>query len=131
MQGVFLTARADVEILGKPMTRDDISEIESQMGTGRYYVAAIDKESFLLDLIKKSGVFAVNFSSIKNPDKTRIDGKYFDKFEKLGIPKKEAEQINCPLIGGAESFECELKRIIDDVGEKAIIIGNVIKKHKV
>jgi len=131
MQRAFLTARADVEILGKLVTKDDVSEIERHMGTENYYVAAVDRASFLLELIRKSGVFAVNFSSVRNAGKTRIDSKYLDKFEKLGIPKKEAEKINCPLIGGAEALECELKRIIDDMGEKAIIIGGVIKKHKV
>lgn len=131
MPSAFITSRADVEILGKVMTKDDISEIESHMGIeGNYYAAAIEKKNFLLDLIKKSGVFAVNFSSIKNSAQTRADGKYLDKFSKLGIPKKEAEKINCPLVGGADSFECALDRIID-MGERAIIIGSIIKKHKV
>jgi len=131
MPSAFLTARADVEILGKVMTKDDISEVGGHMSVSdSYYAAALDKKNFLLDLITKSGVFAVNFSSIKNADKTRIDGRYFDKFGKLGIIKKEAEKINCPLVGGADVLECALDRIID-MGERAIIIGSIIKKHKV
>jgi len=131
MRKAFLTARADVEILGKIMTKDDVSEIENHMGVAdNYYAAEIGKANFMLDLIKKSGVFAVNFSSVKNAEQTRIDGKYLDKFERFGIPKKEADKINCPLILGADVLECELSRIID-MGEKAIIIGNVLKKHKI
>ena len=131
MPDAFLTARADIEILGKILTKDDISQLENHMEVEKnYYAASIDKNNFILDLIKKSGVFAVNFSSIKNSENTRIDGKYFDKFQKLSIRKKEAEKINCPLIGGADVLECELNRIID-MGERALLIGNVLKKHKV
>jgi len=127
----FLTARADVEILGKIVKKDDISEIESHMGiSDNYYAAVLDKKNFMLELITKSGVFAINFSSIKNAERTRINGKYLDKFKEIGIQKKEAEKINCPLVAGAAAFECALDRIID-VGERAIIIGNILKKHKV
>jgi len=129
MQRAFLTARADVEILGKLMTRDDVSEIENHMkAADNYYATEVSKSNFMLELIKKSGVFAVNFASLKNPRDTMVDGRYFDKFEKLGIPKKEAEKINCPLIGGADVLECALDRVID-MGEKAIIIGNVLRRH--
>ena len=130
MKRVFLTARGDADILGKVMKRDDILELESHTGFENYYIAAIDKTSFMLDLIKKSGVFAINFSSVKEAEKTKVDGKYFDKFEKLSIPKKDAEKINCPIIGGADAFECEVERIIE-MGEKALIVGNVLKKHKI
>jgi flavin reductase (DIM6/NTAB) family NADH-FMN oxidoreductase RutF len=131
MQRVFLTARADVEILGKLMTKDDVSEIENHMEVEKnHYAFSVSKDSFLLDLIKKSGVFAVNFSRIKNAEETRVDSRYLDKFERFGIPKRDAEKINCPLIAGADVLECELIRIIE-MGERAIVIGNVLKKHKV
>ncbi len=131
MQGTFLTARADVEVLGKLMTKDDLSPLESHMEVDKnYYAASISRNSFILDLIKKSGVFAVNFSSLKNAGKAGVDGRYFDKFEKLGIAKKEAEKINCPLIGGADVLECALDRIID-MGERSLVIGSIVKKHKV
>ncbi len=131
MKRAFLTARGEAEILGRLMEKDDISEIENHMKIDDFnYAAAIDKDNFALELIKKSGVFAVNFSSIKQFDKTRVDGRYFDKFEKLSIPKKEAAKINCPLMDKADVFECELSRIID-MGEKAIVIGNILKKHKI
>ena len=129
MKRVFITARGDAEIMGKLMSRDDVSLIESHTQADNYYVSAVDNDSFTLDLIKKSGVFAINFSSMKNHDKTSVDGKYFDKFEKLNIPRKEAEKINCPLIGGADVLECELQRIVE-MGKKALVIGKVIKKQK-
>lgn len=130
MQKAFLTSRADVEIIGKFVKKDDISEIENFMVSDNNYLASVDKESFILDLIKRSGVFAVNFSKIKDGNKTRIEGKYFDKFQKFGISKKEAEKINCPLVGGAESFECELNRIIE-MGKKTIIVGNILKRNNI
>lgn len=131
MPNAFLTARADVEILGKILTKDDISQLENHMEVEKnYYAVSLNKNNFILDLIKKSGVFAVNFSSIKKAENTPVDGKYFDKFQKFRIGKKEAEKINCPLIAGADVLECELNHIMD-LGERALIIGNILKKHKV
>ena len=131
MKRAFLTARGNVEIFGKLMARDDISELENHMAiSNNYYAAELENSSFLLELIKKTGVFAVNFAMPEKPWDTKISGKYFDKFEKLGIRKKEAEKINCPLIEDSDAFECELNRIIE-MGEKTVVIGNILKKQKV
>jgi flavin reductase (DIM6/NTAB) family NADH-FMN oxidoreductase RutF len=95
------------------------------------YAICIGKKRYSLELIRKSGVFVVNFIS-KDFEKEvlfcgSISGKKVDKFKETIFEKEEAETINCPRIKQALGYlECEVKKEIE-VGDHILFIGEVKK----
>lgn len=95
------------------------------------YAVSIGKTRFSLDLVRKSGVFVVNFMS-KDFEKEilycgRYSGKNIDKFSKTGLEKEEAETIDCPRIKQALGYlECKVIKEIE-VGDHILFIAQVLK----
>ena len=97
------------------------------------YGIFISKRRFTHDLIKESGVFAVNFLPHKYSDKVlecgRCTGRDVgDKFASVGLGKEEAETINCPVVEESSFYlECKVWKTVD-VGSHTLFVGDILKK---
>lgn len=136
-QVILATSRADVEILGKKVLKDNIMTIAWHMPVSFkpfLYAISVGKTRFSCKLIKKSRVFAVNFMDA-NSEKAAvycgsISGEHIDKFKEGKIEKEESSAIDCPRIRGATAYlECEVVNEVD-AGDHIIFIGNVIKSEE-
>lgn len=133
-QVVLISSRANVEIMGKEQTKDNVMTIAWHMQTSfkpELYAISIGKTRFSHKLIKKSRVFVVNFMSHKNEKEVllcgRTAGEHVDKFKKANLTKLEAEKIDCPIVKEAIAYlECE---VIDelDTGDHTVFVGKVVK----
>jgi len=94
------------------------------------YIISVDKSRYSHDLIKKGGCFVINFMPFELKDKIllcgKISGRDFDKFEKAGLTKAEAEKINCPVIKESLAYlECKVINHVPS-GDHTIFIGQVV-----
>lgn len=138
-QVMLVTSRADVEVLGKKIKKDNIFTLCWHMPTSfvpELYAIAVSKKRFSYKLIKESGVFCVNFIS-KDMRKEAIfcgsrRGDHIDKFKETKLTKEECSKIDCPAIKESLSYlECEVVNDIE-TGDHNIIIGKVLNicEHK-
>jgi len=97
------------------------------------YAVSIGKTRYSLELIKKSGVFVVNFMP-KEYEKEilycgRHSGQKIDKFQETKLTKEEAETINCPRIKEALAYlECQVEKAVE-VGDHILFIAKVSKSE--
>lgn len=94
------------------------------------YAISVGKTRFSLELIRKSGVFVVNFMS-KDFEKEIVycgyhTGKDKDKFKAAGLEKEESEKIDCPRLKAALALlECKVIKELD-VGDHMLFIAEVV-----
>lgn len=133
-QAVLVTTRADVEILGKEVHKDNIFALTWHTPLSfapKLFGIIVGRERFSHEMIKKSKSFCVNFISIDNEEDLlfcgRNSGRTVDKFEKTALERDECEAIDCPRIKNSLGYlECEL---IDEkkIGDHTLFIGKVLK----
>ena len=132
-QVILVTSRAEIEIIGKDVVKEDIITLSWHMPVSfdpAIYAIAIGKSKFSSKLIQKSGVFAVNFIP-KELEKQALfcgthSGQHTDKFKETGLTREEAEKIECPRVKEALAYiECELINTVE-AGDHYIFIGKVI-----
>lgn len=132
-QVVLVTSRAEIDIIGKEVVKDDIITLSWHMPVSfdpAIYAVAIGKSKFSAKLIGKSGVFVVNFIP-QTLEKQAIfcgthHGEHMDKFRETGLTREEAEKIECPRIKEALAYiECELVNTVE-AGDHYIFIGKVV-----
>lgn len=132
-QTILVTSRAEIDIIGKEVLKDDIITLSWHMPVSfnpAIYAIAIGKSKFSSKLIEKSKVFVVNFIS-KTLEKQALfcgthSGKHMDKFNESSLTIEEAEKIDCPKIKEALAYlECELINRVE-AGDHFIFIGKVI-----
>lgn len=100
------------------------------------YAISLSSSRYSYELIKESGVFAINFMPYDLKKQSlfcgRNSGETIDKFKETGLTKEECEKIDCPRIKESLGiYECE---VIDefDTGDHKLIIGkvlNTVRKH--
>ena len=136
-QTVLVTCREEMEILGKKTLKDNIIVLDWHMPLSfdpQMYAICVGKSRFSLELIRRSGVFAVNFIPFSMKKKVifcgRNSGKHIDKFQKAGINKMECENIDCPRIGEALAFmECEVVEEIE-TGDHIVFVARVVSSSE-
>ncbi len=133
-QAVCVTCRAEADIMGKKQVKDNIFTVSWHMPTSHFpelYAISVSPKRFSYELIKKSGVFCINFITTEHKDRLlfcgRNSGRHMDKFRESGFTKEECERIDCCRIKEAGGYlECE---VIEEVktGDHTIFIGKVLK----
>ena len=140
-QVILVTSREEVEVMGKTIPKDNIITVAWHMPVSHdpmLYAVAIGKTRFSAKLIKISKGFVVNFVP-KSMEKAAVycgthSGDHIDKFEKSGLTKEEAQNIDCPRIKEAMGYlECEVINEIE-AGDHIIFLGQVVnaelKRHE-
>ncbi len=134
-QTILVTSRADVDIAGKKMEKDDIITLDWHTPLSfkpQLYAVVIAKARFSYKLIHESRVFAVNFMSINNKKDVLFcgtnSGEFIDKFEETKLTKQQAEKIDCPIVKEALAvIECEVTDEIE-TGDHVIFVGKILSK---
>ena len=135
-QVILVSCRAEVKVpfTDKLEQKDNIITLSwhSPLSfTPELYGIMISKERFSYNLIKKSGVFVVNFmpasqkAAILGCGSRR--GDIIDKFKEFNLNKLEAEKIDCPIIKEAlAAYECEVIQEIE-TGDHVVFVGKILK----
>lgn len=85
---------------------------------------------FSYEIIKKSGVFAINLTTedmVRAADFCGVrSGKTLDKFAACGLTKEKAYEIDCPLLSESPlSLECRVTQIIP-LGTHDMFIADIL-----
>lgn len=95
----------------------------------RLYAIAVNPNGYGAQLIRKSGVFVVNF--VPATWKTailycgKVSGRTIDKFEETGLRKEQAVSVNAPrLADSLGALECKIKHTIE-MGDHTFFVGEV------
>ncbi|MFC1691660.1 flavin reductase family protein [Nanoarchaeota archaeon] len=136
-QVIMITTRANIEIMGKEQEKDNMLPIAwhcpLSSDPGRYIITMGEKK-FSYKLIKKSGVFCINFVSPELQKEVYFagtnSGEMIDKFKETGLTKEECSTIDCPRIKEAISYmECEVFKE-ENIDGHMFIIGKVSNIEK-
>ncbi len=137
-QVVLITTRALIEQFGKEIERDDIETVYWHMPVSKeemLYAIAVHNNKNIVNMIKISGVFIVNFMSFDMDKKAHqcdlIHGEHIDKFEELGLIKDNTTSIECPRIKEACAYmECHVKQTLD-FADHTVFIAKIINSRVV
>ena len=132
-QVVLITSEGETELLGKTIEKQSITTVSWHTPVSyepQLYGVALGKESFSLELIKKSQVFAVNFMAPGFSKQAlfcgRHSGKGIDKFSETKLTAVECGKIHCVRIKEASAWiECEVQELVE-VGDHIFVIGRVL-----
>jgi len=137
-QVILVTSRAEVEDFGKEVTKDDIETVfwhtplsQSEL----MYAVSIHNGKNIVSLIKKSGVFVVNFLPLDLEKKVHIcntsHGEHVDKFKKLDLIKIEASSVESPKIKEACGYiECHVVQTLE-YEDYTVFIAKIINSSTV
>jgi len=140
-QVILVSSSATMDIAGKNIEKKDIMaacwhsplSFEPMM-----YGVSIEKTRYTLQLIRKSGIFIVNFMPSSQKDNILFCGttvgEHIDKFEETGLTAVECEKVHGIRIDEALGWlECEVVDEID-AGDHIFLIGKVmyheLKSHE-
>ena len=134
-QPILVSCRGAFEAMGKQKEIDNIITLSWHMPasyTPPIYIIGIGSSQFSLSLIKKTGVFAVNFMGKDYAKEAlfcgRNSGLNVDKFKETGLTPAECESIDCKYIKESSAvYECEVINEIE-VGDHTLIAGKILKK---
>ena len=134
LQIVMVTCRAKTEVFGKEKEAHDIAVTSwhspASMEPSSYVVFLSTKLTFPIDIIRKSGVFCVNFIPYQLRSaavfSARHTGEHLDKFKETELTMSECDKIDCPRISEAVGhLECELLEE-KNTGDHVMFIGKVV-----
>jgi flavin reductase (DIM6/NTAB) family NADH-FMN oxidoreductase RutF len=133
-QTVLVTCTSEIEQFGKKIEKNNIIAIDWHMPLSfepLLYAISVGKNRFSLELIRKSGIFAVNFISYNLNDAVifcgRNSGRNVDKFKETRLNEIPCEVIECVRIKEALAhIECEVIQEIN-VGDHILFIAKIIK----
>ncbi len=132
-QIILISSAAKMDIAGKDIEKKDVMtacwhtplSFEPMM-----YGVSIGKERYSLKLIRKSGVFVVNFMPSSQKDNLLFcgshSGEHIDKFEETGLTAEPCEKAHGVKIGEALGWlECE---VVDEIetGDHIFFVGRVV-----
>ena len=94
---------------------------------------SVRKSRYSYDIIKNSGVFAINIPTAQIAKKVDYcgiyTGKKVNKFEKCGFTKAEATEVSAPLIDECPiNLECKVKDIIP-LGTHDMFLAEIVAVH--
>ncbi len=135
-QVVLVSSRAEMDILGKKILKDNIITIAWHMPVSfepNLYAVSIGKTRFSCGMIKKSKAFVVNFVPFSMQKEAVIcgtkSGMHVDKFDEAKLKKEDAKSVDCARIKGALAYiECEVVNEVD-AGDHIIFIGKVLSSE--
>jgi len=135
-QIVLVTARAEIEQLGRKKIKDDIETVFWHMPVSKeelIYAVAIENHKHILGLINESGVFCINFLGLDMLDSVKrcssMHGEHIDKFSEIGFRKTEAQSIECPFIKEAcAHMDCQVMQTID-FKDTTVLIAKIINSE--
>lgn len=86
-----------------------------------------NSKQFVINLTTENLVFATDYAGVRS-------GRDIDKFEKLGLTKVKATNINCPMIAESPvNIECKVEKIIElgshDMFLSRIVAVNIDEKY--
>ena len=133
VQTILITCRGSAEMFGKKGIKDNIITVDWHMPASfkpPLYAISIGKDRFSLKIIQESRCFVVNFIGYSKKEEAltcgTTHGHNTDKFKATGLPKEEAEKIDCPRIGNALAYlECEVVQEIE-AGDHVVFIGKIL-----
>ncbi|MFH1440056.1 MAG: flavin reductase family protein [Candidatus Woesearchaeota archaeon] len=131
-QIVLVTCREELDFMGKTKEIHNIITVDWHMPCSFepfLYAISIGKSRASYDLIKKSGVFVVNFIPFTLKDAAifcgRHSGRHHDKFKETGLTMIESNHVDCPKIKEAIGYiECNVIEEIE-AGDHVIFVGEV------
>lgn len=135
-RNVVLVSCSEIhEVFGKQIEKDNLFAVSWHTPLSlnpEMYAISVSKESFSLELIKKSKCFCVNFLSFSFKEDVlfcgRNSGRHLDKFQNTRFSKEDCDNIDCIRIKEASSFlECEVVEEIE-VGDHVLLISKVVGK---
>jgi flavin reductase (DIM6/NTAB) family NADH-FMN oxidoreductase RutF len=93
------------------------------------YGIAVKRGSHGADLVRRSGVFVVNFVPSTWQDVIfycgSVSGRKIDKFAGAGLQKEEAQTVNAArLAQSLGALECKVQQVVE-VGDHTLFIGEV------
>lgn len=95
------------------------------------YGIATTRLGYGAELVRRSGVFVVNF--VPATWETRVflcgnvSGRIVDKFAAAGLAKEEAESVDAPLLADAlGALECRVRQVVE-VGDHTLFVGEVTR----
>jgi len=135
-QTVLVTSQGLGKVLGIPKESHSIITLDWHMPVSKepfMYAIAVGYSRFSYQLIKSSGVFAVNFIPFELKSEAIVcgtkSGEHHDKFEHTNLTKIDSDTIECPRIREASAtLECQVVNEVD-TGDHAIFIGKVTGRH--
>ena len=96
-QVILVSSQGEIEQFGKEMTKEDIETIFWHMPVSKeelLYAIAVHNNKNIINIIKASGVFVINFIPADMEKKVHqcnlLHGQHLDKFKELGLTKLEA-----------------------------------------
>ncbi len=94
---------------------------------------SVRPERHSYNMIKESGVFTINLTTEDLAFATDYcgvtSGKDVDKWEKCGLHKIEAEEINCPMIEESPvNIECKVREV-HEYGSHTMFVADVLAIH--
>ncbi|MBR9690196.1 flavin reductase [Candidatus Woesearchaeota archaeon] len=135
-QTVIVSCVGTKRIMGKEEKIDNMIVLDWHM-PGSFdpalYIISIGKTRFSLDLVRETGVFAVNFMAREFEEQVMFCGSNtglkFDKYKETGLTPIDCEKIDCKYVKEAEAvLECE---VIDEfeTGDHVCFVGKILKFH--
>lgn len=134
LQVVMVTCRGKTEVLGKEQEAHDIVVTSwhspASASPPVYSIFISVKQTLALDIIRKSGVFCVNFIPYQlhaaAAFSARHTGQHVDKFKETELTQSECDKIDCPRISEAVGhLECEMMEE-KHMGDHIQLLGNVV-----
>jgi flavin reductase (DIM6/NTAB) family NADH-FMN oxidoreductase RutF len=123
-QVVLVTARHDGVDNVWPLDAHTLLSFEPSL-----FGIATTRSSFGADLVRRSGVFVVNFVPSTWQDVIfycgNVSGRNVDKFAAAGLQKEEAQTVDAPrLAQSLGALECKVRQVVE-VGDHTLFIGEV------
>ena len=107
----LITVRAEKEEFGRKIKKDGIFDVKKHFFVSdapKMYALVLHDSDDLLDFIRNTGIFVVNFIEEERP-----------------IELIEAEKIFCKKIEHARHLECEVVNEVE-AGDSWIVVGHVV-----
>ena len=94
---------------------------------------SVRPERYSYDMLRRTGEFVLNLTTEKMAyavDYCGVrSGRETDKFDKLGLTRMKADQVNAPLIGESPvNLECKVNQVLE-LGSHHMFISDVVAVH--
>ena len=94
---------------------------------------SVRPERYSYDMLRRTGEFVLNLTTEKMAyavDYCGVrSGRETDKFDKLGLTRMKADQVNAPLIGESPvNLECRVNQVLE-LGSHHMFISDVVSVH--
>lgn len=132
-QTIIVTSRGKGDSFGKFVEKDNLITIDWHTQISHnplLYGISVHPKRFSYQLIKESGVFAINYIPAALENAAIIcgtkSGSHVDKWKESGLTKEDCEKIDCSYIKEASGHvECEVESEFA-IGDHVLFVGRVV-----